>query len=169
MKVIKNNRKVTPVYNVRPATVEDIDTIYSLIYASVFELCKQHYSQEKLDSFIHSLPSKVLYYKWLTDRILIVCCDGKNIIGFGQLDPAESFLDAIYVHPEYTGNGVGTKIINYLEGVASSLKKHEIKINAPVNAIGFYEKCGFEQQGTFFITCKDGTKFDSVKFTKQLI
>jgi len=156
------------VYNVRPATVEDVDTIYSLIYASVCELCKEHYSQEKLDSFIQTLPGKVLYYKWLTDRILIVCCDGKNIIGFGQFDPAESFVDALYIHPEYTRKGVGTQIMHYLEDVACSLKKSDININASVNATTFYEKVGFDQQGTFFITCKDHTKFETIKFSKQL-
>ena len=155
-------------YNVRSATVEDVDNIYSLIYASVCELCKEHYSQEKLDSFIHTLPGKVLYYKWLTDRILIVCCDGKDIIGFGQFDPAESFVDALYIHPKYTRKGVGTKILHYLEDVAHSLKKPDIKINASVNSTNFYEKCGFEQQGTFFITCKDHAKFETIQFSKQL-
>ena len=155
-------------YNVRPATVEDVDTIYSLIYASVCELCKEHYSQEKLDSFIHNLPAKVLYYKWLTDRILIVCCNGKNIIGYGQFDPAESFIDAVFIHPEHTRKGIGTKILRYLEDVAYSLKKSDITINASINATAFYEKCGFEQQGTFFITCKDHSKFETIKFFKSL-
>ena len=155
-------------YNVRAAAVEDVDTIYSLIYASVCELCKEHYSQEKLDSFIHNLPSKVLYYKWLTDRILVVCCDGKDIIGFGQFDPAESFIDALYIHPEHTRKGVGTQIIHYLEEVANSLKISDIKINASVNATNFYEKCGFEQQGTFFIKCKDHSKFETIQFSKPV-
>ena len=155
-------------YTIRPASVKDVDNIYSLIYSSVCELCKTHYTQEKLNSFIDNLPSKLLYYKWLTDRILIVCCEGKNIVGFGQFDPAESFIDAIFVHPEHTGKGIGTKIINYLDDVAQSLKKSEVKINASINAISFYEKCGFEQQGTFFIICKDGTRFETVKFTKQI-
>ena len=155
-------------YTVRPASVNDVDNIYSLIYSSVCELCKTHYTQEKLNSFIDNLPSKLLYYKWLTDRILIVCCEGKNIVGFGQFDPAESFIDAIFVHPEHTGKGIGTKIITYLDSVAQSLKKYELKINASINAVSFYEKCGFERQGTFFIICKDGTRFETVKFTKQL-
>ncbi len=155
-------------YNVRTATVDDVDTIYSLIHASVYELCKEHYSQAKLDSFIHTLPSKIIYYKWLTDRILIVCCDGKDVVGFGQLDPAESYVDALYVHPNYTRKGIGTKLLHYLEEVAISLRKSDIKINASINAIRFYEKCGFEQQGTFFITCKDHTRFETIKFSKQL-
>jgi len=158
----------TSVYTVRPASVEDVDNIYSLIYASVCELCKAHYTQEKINSFINNLPSKLLYYKWLSDRILIVCCEGKTIVGFGQFDPAESFIDAIFVDPQYIGKGIGTKIMTYLDDVARSLRKSEIKINASINAISFYEKCGFVQQGTFFLTCKDGTHFETVKFSKLL-
>lgn len=155
-------------YNVRAATVEDVDNIYSLIYDSVHELCKQHYTQEKLNSFIHNLPGKVLYYKWLTDRILIVCCDEDDIVGFGQYDPTESFIDAIYVHPQHTGKGVGTSIMKYLEEVARTLRKPALNINGSINATNFYEKCGYEQQGTFFMNCKDGTRFETIKFTKLL-
>ena len=155
-------------YNVRAATVEDVDNIYSLIYDSVYELCKQHYRQEKLDAFIHNLPSKVLYYKWLTDRILIVCCDGKEIVGFGQYDPAESFIDAIYVHPQHIGKGVGSSIMRYLEQIAHTLRKPDLSINASINATRFIEKCGYQQQGTFFINCKNGKRFETIKFTKLL-
>lgn len=155
-------------YNVRAATVEDVDKIYSLIYDSVHELCRQHYTPEKLNSFIKNLPSKVTYYKWLTDRILIVCCNEGDVIGFGQYDPAESFIDAIYVHPQHTNKGVGSSIMKYLEEVARTLKKNQININGSINATRFYAKCGYEEQGTFFISCKDGTRFETVRFYKLL-
>jgi len=156
------------VYNIRRACVGDIDEVYSLIYESVSELCRQHYSQDKIDSFIDNLPSKILYYKWLTDKIMIVCCEGQSIVGFGQFDPSEAFVDAIFVGPKHVGKGIGTKMMHYLEEVAQQLKKTEIAINASVNAIKFYEKCGYQQQGTFFIDCKDGTKFETIKFSKTI-
>ena len=156
-------------YNIRAATVDDVDRIYSLIYDSVHELCKQYYPQTKLDAYIDSLPSKVLYYKWLTDRILIICCNGDDVVGFGQYDPTESLIDAIYVHPQHTNKGVGTSLMRYLEEVARTLKKPHINISGSINAVRFFEKCGYEQQGTFFKTCKDGTRFETVAFSKQLI
>jgi GNAT superfamily N-acetyltransferase len=100
---------------------------------------------------------------------MIVCCEGKTIVGFGQFDPTESFIDAIYVDPNHIGRGVGTKIMNYLEEVTRSLNKTEICINASINAINFYEKCGYQQQGTFYIDCRDGSKFETIRFCKQLV
>jgi GNAT superfamily N-acetyltransferase len=164
-----NYKQVTGVYNIRQARIDDVDKVYSLIHDSVSELCKQHYSQERIDSFIDNLPGKVLYYKWLTDKIMIVCCEGDTIVGFGQFDPTAVFIDAIFVDPDHVGEGIGTKLMNYLEDVARQLKKPEIGINASVNAIQFYEKCGYQQQGTFFIDCKDGSKFETIKFSKKLL
>lgn len=155
-------------YNIRAAALKDVDQIYSLIYESVSELCKLHYTREKIDSFINNLPSKVLYYKWLTDKIMIVCCDMETILSFAQYDPTDSFIDAIYVDPQHIGKGIGTNMLNYLEDVARQLNKTYIEINASINAINFYEKCGYEQQGTFFLDCRDGSKFETIKFTKQL-
>jgi GNAT superfamily N-acetyltransferase len=99
---------------------------------------------------------------------MIVCCDMETILSFAQYDPTDSFIDAIYVDPQHIGKGIGTNMLNYLEDVARQLNKTYIEINASINAINFYEKCGYEQQGTFFLDCRDGSKFETIKFTKQL-
>jgi len=156
------------VYNIRSATIRDIDAICSLISESVCELCKEFYTQSELRAYLANFPKKSRYNELLSDRILIVACERDKIVGFTQYDPSESAVDAIYVLPANTGKGVGTRMLRYIEDVARSLKKNEIQIGASVNAISFYEKSQYIFQNKYFKTCKDGTQFESAKLKKNL-
>jgi len=121
-----------------------------------------------LEAYIANFPKRIHYNELLSDRILIVACDNETIVGLIQYDPSESAVDAIYVLPGHNGKGLGTRMLRYIEDVARSLKKGEIQIAASMNAIPFYEKSKYIFQDKCFITCKDGTKFKSIKLKKQL-
>ncbi len=155
-------------YNIRSATILDIDAICSLMSESVFELCKDYYTKTELEAYMSNFPKRIHYNELLSDRILIVACVDETIVGFTQYDPSESAVDAIYVLPGHTGKGIGTRMLGYIEDVARSLKKNEINIAASKNAVSFYEKSKYIFQNTSYITCKNGTKFESVKFIKHL-
>ena len=156
------------VYNIRSATIHDIDAICSLMRESVCELCKEFYTKPQLESYLKDFPKKVYYNDLISDRILIVACDQDKIVGFTQYDPSESALDAIYVLPGHTGNGLGSRMLRYIEDVARSLKKQEIQIGTSINAITFYEKSKYIFQRKFIQTCKDGTQFESARLKKSL-
>ena len=155
-------------YNIRSATINDIDAIHALVSESIYELCKDFYTKEELDAYLSSFPKIAHYNELLSDRIIIVACDNETIVGYTQYDPSDSTVDAIYVLPSYTGKGAGSHLLRYIEDVARSLKKSEIKISSSVNAVSFYEKENYIFQENFFQTCKDGTKFESAKLKKQL-
>jgi len=156
------------VYNIRSVTLEDIDAIRLLMTESVFEFCKDYYSKTELEAYLSSFTNRIYYSELLSDKILIVACLEETIVGFAQYDPSVSAVDAIYVLPGHTGNGVGSRLLSYIEDIARSLKKEEINIAASKNSISFYEKSKYIFQNTGYITCKDGTKFESVEFTKIL-
>jgi len=156
------------VYNIRSATLQDIDTICSLMCDSVCELCKDFYTKSELDAFLSNFPKRVYYNELLSDRILIVACEDESILGFAQFDPSQSAVDAIYVRPGHTRKGVGSRLLSYIEDVARSLKKEKMNITVSLNAVSFYENSRYIFQSKSFITCKDGTKFESVTLTKVL-
>jgi len=156
------------VYNIRSATMQDIDAIHSLVRESVFELCKDHYSISELEAYLSSFPKTEHYNELLSDRIIIVACENETIVGYTQYDPANSTVDAIYVLPGHTGNGAGSHLLRYIEDIARSLKKEEILISASINAVSFYEKLDYIFQTKFFKICSNGTKFESVKYRKNL-
>jgi len=135
---------------------------------SVFAFCRDYYTNSELEAYLGNFPKRNQYNELLSDRILIVTCENETIVGFTQYDPSESAVDAIYVLPGHTGNGVGTRMLRYIEDVARSLKKDEINIVSSKNAVSFYEKSEYIFQNRFYITYKNGTKFESVKLIKRL-
>lgn len=60
------------------------------------------------------------------------------------------FLGRILVKKEYRGQGLGAKIMHYCEKVAQDNNCQALELNAQHQAIGFYQKIGFEQVGEFF-------------------
>ncbi len=155
-------------YNIRSVTLQDIDAIHLLMTKSVFEFCKDYYSKAELEAYLSSFTNRIYYNELLSDKILIVACIEEIIVGFAQYNPSVSAIDAIYVLPGHTGKGVGTRLLGYIEDIARSLKKEEINIAASKNAISFYEKSQYTFLNTGYITCKDGTKFESVEFSKNI-
>ena len=65
----------------------------------------------------------------------------------------EAFINALYVHPEHTGKGVGHQLLDYLQTMAQRKHAKKITVFSTLNAISFYEKHGFKVIG---ITTQQG-------------
>ena len=91
---------------------------------------------------------------------LVAVCDG-IIVGFGDID-ASGYLDRLFVHANYQGQGIATAICNILEAsVVGNIITH-----SSITAKTFFEKRGFstvkeqqvERQGIFL------TNFVMIKY-----
>lgn len=64
--------------------------------------------------------------------------DNQNIVGFGDIT-ADGYLDRLYVHRDFQGQGIATVLCNQLELQA----KGTIVTHASITAKGFFEKRGY--------------------------
>lgn len=74
---------------------------------------------------------------------------GKKMVGFtqGYVDtPYETYLEHLYVSPRYHKYGIGTQLLKTAEQM-SSLIAIKIKLTALNEAVGFYEKNGYNHVG----------------------
>jgi putative acetyltransferase len=62
---------------------------------------------------------------------------------FGVESDAE--VQAVYVHPEAARSGVGTALLAALEGHAREFGADDAALHASLNAVGFYERRGYER------------------------
>jgi ribosomal protein S18 acetylase RimI-like enzyme len=67
--------------------------------------------------------------------------EGERLVGFGHAVPGE--VMAVYVAPERARQGVGQAILT--EGITRARSGHRgtVRLDATLNAQGFYEKAGF--------------------------
>jgi len=80
---------------------------------------------------------------------------GEKIVGFYSLIEIQqdleirtvliekgTWLDHMFIHPEYIGKRIGTKFITHMKAYLSEKKVNKVLIYVDPNAKGFYEKFG---------------------------
>lgn len=71
-------------------------------------------------------------------------------IGCGRIQP-NAHIGRIAVMPEWRGKKVGTAILEGLLAYAASLHYPEVDVDAQVQALPFYQRLGFAEEGDVFM------------------
>lgn len=67
------------------------------------------------------------------------------LVGVGGVHLETGQLLGVFVHPDHTGGGVGTALYEHLEARAREAGLATLTIRSALNAVAFYEACGFER------------------------
>jgi putative acetyltransferase len=152
---------------IRPATPHDVPAMLSLHRASILTLCKGHYSTEQLTQW--TAPLRVeLYASLLATHQVLVYERGEELAGFVVLDPQLGLINATYVAPTATGQGVGRTLLAALEQSARAHGLAQLHLHATVNAIPFYTKLGFVRAGAATNRLPSGIELPCERMHKQL-
>lgn len=127
---------------IRRAFPDDLGEMQKLFSATITSVCVKDYSPEQIQVWVSSIENKD---RWL-DKIasqfcLIAECDQK-MVGFGSLNKG-SYVDLMYVHKDYQGQGVARLILGELEREAARCNVREITSDVSITARPFFEKNGF--------------------------
>jgi GNAT superfamily N-acetyltransferase len=124
--------------NLRPGIPEDSQRLELIAFAA-----KAHwgYSAEQLQAWRADLtisPESVV-----ARPVCVAEEDGKPV-GFAQvaMDKQPWELDALWVHPEHMGKGIGKALLAWAKDFAASGGQLELAIDADPNAEPFYRACG---------------------------
>lgn len=139
---------------VRKMTVEDIGQVQQVANIS------WNYTYEGIiptpiqQNFLNIAYSVVMMQKRLEQSLMLVAHFNDEIIGFANYSPVNELgqveLAAIYLLPDYHGQGIGTILLN--EGITALPSVKQIFINVEKdNKIGmsFYKAKGFEVVSEF--------------------
>jgi putative acetyltransferase len=86
------------------------------------------------------------FQRWIErgEELIVVAMEpAGQIIGFGSIVPANSELRAVYVAAAYGSQGVGRALFARLEELARDAGLAELRMDASINAVAFYEANGF--------------------------
>jgi ribosomal protein S18 acetylase RimI-like enzyme len=153
---------------IRAATSGDIENFKNVIRTSILCLCKDHYTSEEISSLLKQYPENELYECWIKDRVLMVAENKNSIVGFSQYNPGMASIEAIHVLPGYAGRGIGRQLITKIEEIAITQATKKIILDSSLNAVRFYQQCGYKRMGDSNYICSDGVKLDVVKFEKMI-
>jgi GNAT superfamily N-acetyltransferase len=89
-----------------------------------------------------------LYEGLMNSHSLVTAWDGDLLVGLGNAI-SDGALVVYYphlaVHPDYQGKGIGRRIVALLSEKYKGF--HQQVLVADGQAVGFYQKCGFEKAG----------------------
>ena len=135
------------------AELLDYEEIHNVMQISAREISRKAYHKELVDTFDKFYIDKTIDYIKQTlenpDNHTIVAKDNNRIIGFIQLkvNKQNGTISHLYILPGYEGNTVGTQLFNLVKEQAVQLNITKLMIESTLNALAYYEKLGFVNNG----------------------
>ena len=125
---------------IRQATEADAARLHELHTKSVRGLCSGHYTAEVIHGWLvnRSLHG---YLPAIKRGEIFVAEHDSTVVGFGEA--AEGTIRAVYVDPTSAKRGVGKALLHHALEIAGPRHVVVIRLEATLNAVGFYERFGF--------------------------
>lgn len=126
---------------IEPKTPEELEKYFSLRY----EILRKPWNQ----------PVSSTKDEWEDKSIHVLMLDENNkALACGRLQinsKTEGQIRSMAVRDDMQGKGYGKKIIDYIENKAHRLKLKMITLDARINAVKFYERCGYTVVGESYL------------------
>lgn len=119
----------------------DFEEIAELFYQTVHTVNAKDYTKEQLAVWATGSVDEGAWRKSFLEHETVVAVDGDTILGFGDLDAEQGYLDRLYIHKDYQGMGIATAICDALE---KYIGKGSITTHASITARPFFEKRGYQ-------------------------
>lgn len=139
--------------SIKPAGINDIDTIQSLAH-TIWPVCyKEMLSADQLNYMLDMMYSheSLQYQIEKQQHTFVIAYEDDKPVGFAafypkyNISPAIYRLDKIYVLPDLHKKGIGKKLVEHIIAEIKLLGASilELNVNRKNNAVSFYEKLGF--------------------------
>jgi GNAT superfamily N-acetyltransferase len=128
----------------RPARPEDAETVFEITKASISGLAGASYSRNQIENWMGE-RTPTFYQELIAKGCMTVCLRNAVVVGFVDAVPGE--VTRLFMLPEAARLGLGRRLLDI--GIAQARLGHSgpIKLEATINAEGFYQRHGFRSMG----------------------
>ena len=147
------------------AKSEDLESILELQASSLKLLASKEYNARQIESLIRGQKSARSEYK----EIVVVAYFGSKLVGFASLLVHTPTIGAIFVHPDFTRLGIGTRLLETIENTAIEKKYRNIYVMSSLSAVDFYRAMGYKRTHKSGFWSERKTWIPCVNMQKQLI
>lgn len=124
---------------IRKYQTSDIKYLAELFYETVHAVNVKDYTEEQLDVWASGHVDLKEWDRALSAHNTVVAVEGEKIVGFGDIDKT-GYLDRLYVHKDYQGQGIASAICDALE---KSVHADRITVHASITAKPFFLSRGY--------------------------
>lgn len=138
---------------IQKITKEDLVAVTNLVSEisekDVLPLLSEDGKQEYKNRVLPDLSTTFDEERFLSIKVV----SNGDMLGFAALRDG-NYLTHLFVSSSQQGSGLGRELLNYL---LNHTDASEISLRSSVNAVGFYNRCGFEATG-------DEASFNGIRF-----
>ena len=157
-------------WTIRAATVADSEAILFVHVAAIVAHGPTAYSERQVAAWAAKTEGTDRYANAIGDpstELFVAEADG-HVVGFGELDRKDGEIKAIFVAPEWNSEGIGSSLLNRLERRLRAAGFDVVRLRAVLNAIGFYERRGYERVERVTTETTNGIELESVWMEKSV-
>ena len=128
---------------IRKANLQDAKELSVLRKGTIRTINKNDYTPEQIALWSKRWNTKD-FVKLHDQLLLYVAVEEGKIIGYAEImkeKPEE--MGGLYVHKDFVGKGVGTKLMKKIHDVVRKMGVHRFFLRSSITAKGFYEKLGY--------------------------
>lgn len=162
--------------NLRGASPADAEAVLAVHRRAIAERGPRAYDEAVVDAWLAGRT--VDDYSFDGDDTFLVAetADGA-VVGFGAALPerrehlvadVDGEVTALYVDPDHAGEGVGTGLLDALHDSLREQGTASVACWSSANAVGFYERHGYERVTTHRHEFADGVTGDVVELRSRL-
>src|SRR3974390_428954 len=119
----------------RPATLDDTNQLFELRRLSIIKLAVKDMSIEEAARWAGKLTEAGMERK-ICELEIWVAEIGEKVVGWGAIRGDQ--LEGLYTAPEFAGRGIGTELLDLLEGMMHGRGISVVRAEASSNAEAFY-------------------------------
>ena len=127
----------------RHAYVEDAEECWKVRNSAIRHGCKDSYTADEIKAWTPDDMPTVCLNVIKANPYFLIEGPEKKPVATGFLDISAGTVEAIFTLPEFTGQGLATRILEAIIGEARSRGFKSLALSATPNARSFYEKHGF--------------------------
>jgi putative acetyltransferase len=124
------------------ANMTDLPAMQTLFVETVTNVCSKDYTPEQIKVWTASIENTKRWTDVIEQQYVQIAWIEGKMAGFGSLDKG-NYIDFMYVHKDYQGQGVANAIYTALEQEAIRQGSKLITSDISFTARPFFEKKGF--------------------------
>ena len=153
-------------FDIRRATPDETQIAFDIRRLAIRHQCIGAYSQQQMLDWTKGAAEDG-YDTLMEKHFYLVCTEGEPV-ATGMLDLEQHEIGAIFIRPDFMQRGLGKRVLFFLEDLARELGLAEVCLDATLNAVDFYRRCGYVGEESAIYQSPSGLQLACVPMVKKL-
>jgi putative acetyltransferase len=140
---------------IRSGRASDAEQIASVHVAAIREVCGLVYEAAQIEAWVSGKRPEIYLHAIANLPFVVAELDGA-VVGFAELDPGAGEVRAVYVRPDCGRRGIGSRLLDAVEGAARAAALERLELKASLNSVPFYKARGFVLDELTTFTLRNG-------------